>query len=94
MTMRRFLDRVGVSQIALDNIANIVQACPVCREWARPGPSNISSSSVPDKFNQQVEVDLFEVDHLDGHHHRILHMVDRCTRWQATCEVSDKKEET
>ena len=56
--MKRFLGKVGVSQITLDNIASIVQSCPVCREWSRPGPSNISTTSAPDKFNQQVEVDL------------------------------------
>ena len=92
--MRRFLDRVGVSQVALDNIANIVQSCPVCREWAKPGPSNVSSTSVPDQFNEQVEGDLMEVNNLYNEDHRVLHLVDRCTRWQASTEVPDKKEET
>ena len=92
--MRRFLDRVGVSQVTLDNIANVVQSCPVCREWAKPGSSNQSSTSVPDQFNQQVEADLMEVNNLYNEDHRILHLVDRCTRWQATAEVLDKKEET
>ena len=94
--MKRFLEKVGVSQVAIDNIANIVQSCPVCREWAKPGPSNVSTTSVPDKFNQQVEVDLIEFSHLglDKERHRVLHMVDRCTRWQATTEVENKEEDT
>ena len=94
--MKRFLEKVGVSQVTIDNIPNIVQSCPVCREWARPGPSNISSSSTPDKFNQQVKVDLIEFSHLGPlqEKHRVLHMVDRCTRWQANTEVPNKEEET
>ena len=91
LTMKRFLDKVGVSQLALDNISNIVQSCPVCREWAKPGPANVGTTSAPDKFNQQVECDLLEFNHLDDkEHHRVLHLVDRCTRWQATTEVPNK----
>ena len=93
--MRQFLEKVEVSETTIDNIPSIVQSCPVCREWAKPGASNISTTSVPDQFNKQVEVDLMEVNHIiDKQHHRILHMVDRCTRWQATTEVSNKEEDT
>ena len=93
--MKRFLEKVGVSQLALDNISNIVQSCPVCREWAKPGPANVGTTSAPDKFNQQVECDLLEFNHLDDkEHHRVLHLVDRCTRWQATTEVPNKEEDT
>ena len=63
--MKRFPEKVGVSQIAIDNISNVLQSCPVCREWATPGPANVGATSAPDKLNQQVEVDLFEVNHLD-----------------------------
>ena len=35
-----------------------------------------------------------EVNNLYNQDHRALHLVDRCTRWQATTEVPDKKEET
>ena len=35
-----------------------------------------------------------EVNNLYNEDHRVLHLVDRCTRWQATTEVPDKKEET
>ena len=62
---------------------------------AKPGSSNVSTTSVPDRFNQQVEVDLMEINHIiDQQHHRILHVVDRCTRWQATTEVPNKEEDT
>ena len=47
LTMKRFLEKVGVSQITIDNIPNVVQSCPVCREWAKPGPANVSSASAP-----------------------------------------------
>lgn len=39
-TMRRFLERVGVSQRVLDLIPSAVQTCTVCRAWAKPGPSS------------------------------------------------------
>ena len=60
-TMKRFLERVGVSQKVLDLIPEIVQTCRVCREWAKPGPSNACSVELPDTFNQQVECDLLFV---------------------------------
>ena len=57
-TMKRFLERVGASQKVLDLIPEIVQTCRVCREWAKPGPSNACSTELPDTFNLQVECDL------------------------------------
>ena len=60
-TMRKFLERVGVSQQVLDLIPEIVQTCRICREWQKPGPSNACSIDIADKFNSQVECDLLFV---------------------------------
>ena len=47
-----------------DMIAEVVQTCKVCREWAKPGPDNICSVEIPDKFNDQVEVDGRELQYV------------------------------
>ena len=87
--MRRFLERVGVSQRVLDLIPEVVHTCSVCRAWAKPGPSNACSVDLPDRFNQQVECDLLFV-----HKYIIFHMLDRCTRWHAASVIPNKEEGT
>ena len=87
--MRRFLERVGVSQRVLDLIPEVVHTCSVCRAWAKPGPSNACSVDLPDRFIQQVECDLLFV-----HKHIIFHMLDRCTRWHAASVIPNKEEGT
>ena len=88
-TMKRFLERVGVSQRVLDIIPEIVQTCRVCREWAKPGPSNSSNVEIADTFNLQVECDLIFI-----HKFIIFHMIDRCTRWHTAMVIPNKQEET
>ena len=83
--MKRFLDRVGVSQKVLDLIPDTVATCSVCRAWAKPGPSNACNIDLPDTFNQQVECDLVFI-----HKFTILHLLDRCTRWEAGVVIPDK----
>ena len=87
--MKRFLDRVGVSQKVLDMIPDVVHTCKVCREWTKLGPDNVCSIEIPDKFNDQVECDLLFI-----HRHVIFHMLDRCTRWHAARVVPDKTADT
>ena len=87
--MKRFLERLGVSQKVLDLIPGVVHTCKVCREWAKPGPSNACNVEIPDTFNKQVECDLIFV-----HKHIIFHMLDRCTRWQAATVVPNKEDES
>ena len=47
-TVRRFLERVGVSESLLKLIPEIVQTCRVCREWSKPTPDHICSAEVAD----------------------------------------------
>ena len=88
-TMRRMLERCGVADHVLQMIPEVCQTCTVCREWAKPGPSNASNVEIADTFNRQVECDLIFI-----HKFIIFHMIDRCTRWHAAKLVIDKKEET
>ena len=87
--MQRFLERVGVTQQVLDLIPEIVETCRVCRMWSKPGPRNVCSIDIPDRFNEQVKCDLLFV-----YEHSILHLLCRCTRWHAAVEVQDKRDET
>ncbi len=87
--MKRFLDRVGVAQQVLDLIPEIVHTCQVCREWAKPGPSNACSVDLPDTFNLQVECDLVFI-----HKFIVFHMLDRCIRWEAAQVIPDKSAPT
>ena len=88
-TMRRMLERVGVSDEVLKMIPETVDTCRVCREWSKPGPSRACNVEVADKFNEQVECDLLFV-----HKNIIFHMIDRCTRWHAAKIVENKEEKT
>ena len=88
-TMHKFLERVGVSDAVLRMIPEICETCRVCREWTKPGPSNVCSTEFADTFNQQVECDLLFIGK-----HTIFHMLDRCTRWHAAVLVPGKDEET
>jgi len=89
LAMTRLLQRVGVSDTALGLIRDIVDSCPVCRQWVRPSPHNQVGINLPDTFNDQVEMDLlFHAKHV------IFHMVDRCTRWHAAAIVPNRESET
>jgi len=87
--MKRFLERVGVTQAILDLIVGICDTCNVCRMWSKPGPSNVCSVDIPDTFNAQVELDLLFV-----HKHVIFHLLCRCTRWHAGQVIPNKEEAT
>ena len=87
-SMKRMLERCGVADHVLQMLPEITQTCKICREWARPGPSNASNIEVADTFNAQVEGDLIFI-----HKHIIFHMIDRCTRWHAAKLVTGKTEE-
>ena len=87
--MKRFLERVGVSEQVLKLIPEVVQTCRVCREWAKPGPDHVCSTEIADTFNSQVECDLLFV-----RKHIIFHLLDRCTRWHTAVVIPDKTEET
>ena len=87
--MRKMLERCGVADHVLKMLPEINQTCRVCREWAKPGPSNASNVEVADTFNAHVECDLMFV-----HKHTIFHVIDRCTRWHAAKLIPDKFETT
>ena len=85
--MRKFLERVGVSDEVHNLIPEICDTCKVCRMWTKPGPDNVCSIDLADKFNAQVECDLLFI-----HDYIIFHLLDRCTRWHATMLIPDREE--
>ncbi len=56
--MRRMLDWCGVADHVLNMLPETTQTCRVCREGAKPGPSNASNVEVADAFNAQMACDL------------------------------------
>eukprot|EP00974_Lingulodinium_polyedra_P000673 64009-Lingulodinium_polyedra.AAC.1 len=71
--MKRFLERVGVSQKVLELIPEIVHTRRVCCGWAKPGPGNVCRIELPDKHKEQVERYLLFV-----RKHTIYYVLDRC----------------
>ena len=84
IAMERFLKRVGVSDSVLKLIPEVVDSCPVCRQWVKPGPHNVCSLEMADTFNAQVEADLLFYKRFI-----IFHMICRCTRWHAAKVIPD-----
>jgi len=76
--MRAILTAAGVPAEALNLIAEIVDSCRICRQWARPSARTITSTSVVESFNKEVQGDiLFYKSHI------ILHLVDSCIKWSS-----------
>ena len=88
-SMKKLLERVGVSHKVLDVLPEVVQTCQVCREWQKSGPDNVCSIDLVDTINQRVECDLVFIDS-----HVIFHMLDRCVRWHATKVITNEEADT
>ena len=83
--MTTLLNAAGVPVEVINQVNDIVTTCDLCRAWSKPGPRSMTSSRLPEKFNQEVEIDLLFVGN-----HVILHMVDRCIRWSAGVKIPDR----
>ena len=57
--MHKILRGAGIEPKRLGMIKGIVDTCRECRAWARPGNTVLPSVKLPDKFNQNVQADLF-----------------------------------
>ena len=85
-SMQKTLRAAGVAEAHLRLIRSIVDTCRICREWQKPKPNAVSSLSVPQLFNDQVETDLLFYER-----EIILHAIDRTTRWHAAVSVPNKE---
>ena len=83
--MSTLLGLVGISPDVLKMIPDIVSTCSVCRAWARPGPKSVASTSLPERFNAEVECDLLFIGR-----HVVLHLVDRCIRFSSAAKIVDR----
>ena len=87
--MTNILRQAGVSSDILRLIPSIVDTCSACRTWQRPSPAAQATTNVAGAFNDIVEGDLvFYKDFI------IFHLVDRCTRWQASKHIPNKSTDT
>ena len=85
-TVTKTLRAAGVAEAHLRLLPSICDTCRVCREWQKPRPQAVPSVAFPERFNDQVEVDLLFYDKKI-----ILHMICRTTRWHAAVEVENKE---
>ena len=70
------LRAAGVPPAVLSLVKATVDTCVVCRSWQRPGPRAVTSSSMPVRFNETVQVDILFV-----FNKMALHIIDVCTRF-------------
>ena len=91
-TLHRLLKAAGAPADVLDMVPEIVDTCRICRAWSRP-TNSIASSRLVTAFNEEVEGDIVFVK-FQGNSKSFLHLVDRATRWCATCEIADRATST
>ena len=84
--MRMILTKVGLGETRLSLIKGICDSCRECRAWDKPGNTAMPSVSLPGRFNEEVECDLF----FYKQEHIVFHIIDRCIRWAAGTEIPDK----
>ena len=60
--MTKTLRAAGVAEAHLRLLPSIVDTCRICREWQKPRPNAVPTVAVPERFNDQVEVDLLFYD--------------------------------
>ena len=83
--MGTLLSAAGVNPEVIKLLPDIVSTCSICRAWSKPGPKSITSTRLPERFNQEVETDLVFVGT-----YVILHTIDRCTRWSVAIAIPDR----
>ena len=83
--MGTLLTAAGVNPEVIKLLPDIVSTCSICRAWSRPGSKSIASSRLPERFNQEVEMDLLFIGT-----HVVLHMIDRCIRWSVAVKIPDR----
>ena len=88
-SMTTILRAAGIHSNVLSRISEVIKNCRECRVWAASGNTTIPTLSLPDQFNQHVEVDLMFYRTFI-----VFHMIDRCTRWHAGLIIDNKEEAT
>eukprot|EP00959_Pyramimonas_sp_CCMP1952_P416417 8724042-Pyramimonas_sp.AAC.1 len=79
------LKAAGAPSEAVDMVSQVVDTCPVCRQWQGVGVRPMAKLKVLSDFNIEVEVDL-----LFWSTHTVLHLVDACIRWSAALIVASR----
>ena len=88
--MRLILEKARLDTVRLNLIKSVCDSCRECRAWERPGNTTLPSTSLPSKFNEEVECDLM----FYKNEHIVFHIIDRCIRFAACTEIPDKKMHT
>ena len=92
--LTRTLRAAGAPAQALGEIAGVVQACMICRDWKTPGPKNITTFRLVLEFNEEVQFDLLFYHSLLEPTRGLIgiaHLIDVCVRFSLAA-VSSKEE--
>ena len=87
--MTGLLQAAGVSAAVIQRISATVDSCKICRMWKAPGRKAKTTSSLAEKFNEVVQVDLLFVEE-----HVVLHLIDESIRWTTTALLADRQAAT
>ena len=83
--MESLLQAAGIPADVVKLARQVVDTCSVCRTWSTPSPKTVTTSSLPTRFNQTLQMDLlFIKDKI------VLHVLDVCTRFTMAEEVANR----
>ena len=94
--MQQLLRAAGVPANIIAEVPSVVQSCSVCRDWQKPPPHSVTSVHLAEGFNDEVQMDLWEVHSQcddPGRKRRVVHLIDVATRFAANMETPSKEEE-
>eukprot|EP00971_Amphidinium_carterae_P281276 5584632-Amphidinium_carterae.2 len=87
--MRQIMTAADVPQRVLEQIAPVVDSCSICRAWRKRLPRPQSTSSLPTRFNEQVQADILWIDGQP-----VLHLIDVATRFSQAQFLSEMNDTT
>lgn len=84
--MATLLSSAGVPASVLQIVPDVVSTCDICRAWSKPSARSVVSTRMPEKFNQELEIDLLFIGP-----HVVLHLIDRAIRWSVGVKIPSKE---
>ena len=86
LKMRLILSKMGLDSSRLALIKGVCDSCRECRAREKPSNTVMPSTSLPERFNAEVECDLM----FYKSKHIVFHIVDRCIRFAEGIEIPDR----
>ena len=83
--MCSLLGQAGIPKPIQELCKDVVNTCQVCRLLQKTGDKPMAKTRLSTKFNEVMQVDI-----LFWKGHKVLHMVDECTRFSMLTMCADK----